>query len=129
MRRHSRKHTESIFKFAGREITAVNLKIIFDNVRNYGLGALALTGAKNAIALGDTTSLFAAPALLVSILLIAANVAQTYLIAYRYFEELQRNKLDGSNDALPLGYKLWCGLLSLTAGGSFVYVIFKAIPL
>lgn len=128
MRRNANKRRESLFTLAVSEETTVNLKIIFDNLRNYGLVALALDGSMTVLSFDGTSQLvLGAIALFVSFFLLIANMVQSYLIAYQYFWGSQERILGEIAEVNKIKYKIWCGFLSLSAGGSLMYAMYFAL--
>lgn len=128
-RRNIKKQSESLFTLAASEITTVNLKIVFDNMRNYGLVALTLHGGISIFSFGGISQLLGAVALLISAFLLAANVLQTYLIAYKYFWGSQEKMLGEITDEGKIKYKIWCAFLSLSTGGSLMYAMYVALEI
>jgi len=128
MHRNAKKPRESFFTLVANEVAVINLKIIFDNLRNYGLVALALDGSMTVLSFGGISQLvLGGVALLISLILLLANVMQSYLIAYQYFLGSQERLLEKITETDKIKYKIWCGFLSLSTGGSLMYAMYFAL--
>jgi hypothetical protein len=128
MHRNAKKPRVSLFTLVANEVDGINLKSIFDNLRNYGLVALALDGSMTVLSFGGISQLLVGGvALLVSLILLLANVMQSYLIAYQYFLGSQERLLEKITQVDKIKYKIWCGFLSLSTGGSLMYAMYFAL--
>ena len=119
---------QGLIEFAGREVQQINLKVIFDNIRNYTLASFLLKAGYVQFSAGGIKTLFAVFSLSFAVVLVLTNMIQTYLILHRLFWEsykytpgLMRSEHEGISDILYSFFAVLIGLI-------FVVTIFMAIP-